>query len=333
MTCCHLCAPPPSGPSNFGWHTPPSGPWLCKVIGLLYDLVGLASNTKLQSVKVMKAMQNLHKGNVLTVTGKPEDVLDKCDLCIRALMAMLRTAKTNENLRSRAFRLLTRDEQVKIEMTLERVSLPPSFWVPEDEEKPEAALSEMHGALVPVVPAKQDRLACEKASLGSTGVGSVGGLLQMPAIFAKLDEGALDAKPTAAPLCGSMGEEELLQSSMQYVSKVALKPQAKKKPAVKKKPKKVEKNPVENSQTSSRSKSLTFDSAHWGKCKLEVYKEKSYIRYLDITTNKWKQLIGSVVAEIHGDVCRKLVPHVTSGLGVSDLYKKREKIVEELTNA
>ena len=66
---------------------------------------------------------------------------------------------------------------------------------------------------------------------------------------------------------------------------------------------------------------------------MEVYKEKSYIRYLDITTNKWKQLIGSVVAEIHGDVCRKLVPHVTSGLGVSDLYKKREKIVEELTNA
>ena len=95
-----LVCPPPAGPQNFGWHTPPSGPWLSKAIGLLYDLVGLASNTKLQSIKVMKAMQNLHRGNVLTVSGKPEDVLDKCDLCVRVLMSMLRTAKTNENLRS-----------------------------------------------------------------------------------------------------------------------------------------------------------------------------------------------------------------------------------------
>ena len=35
-----VCPTPPAGPCNFGWHTPPSGPWLSKAIGLLYDLVG-----------------------------------------------------------------------------------------------------------------------------------------------------------------------------------------------------------------------------------------------------------------------------------------------------
>ena len=73
-----LVCPPPAGPCNFGWHTPPSGPWLSKAIGLLRDLVGLAENTKLHSSKVMKAMQNLQKMNVLTVTGKPEDVFVTC---------------------------------------------------------------------------------------------------------------------------------------------------------------------------------------------------------------------------------------------------------------
>ena len=203
---------------------------------------------------------------------------------------------------------------------------------------------EMHGALVPVEPAKPASLSSEKVSLVSTGVGSVGGLLQMPAIFDKLDG---QRNPSVPGSHGCMGEDALLDSSMQYVSKVALKPQVKKKPCGKKKakkkaqghkghiekPMKVQKAAVEKSPPCSGSKALCFHSSHWGKCKLEIYKEKSYIRYLDITSNKWKQLIGSVVAEIHGDVRRKLVPHVTPGLCVPDLYKKRGEIVEELTQA
>ena len=205
-----LVCPPPAGPCNFGWHTPPSGPWLSKAIGLLYDLVGLAENTKLHSSKVMKAMQNLQKMNVLTVTGKPEDVLDKCDLCIRVLMAMLRTAKTNENLRSRAFRLLIRDEQVKIEMTLDRVSLPPAFWVPEDEEKPKGALmgdmfqDDARGSSLSIVPAQQG--SAQKMPQVSTGVGSGEGWLQMPAIFARLDGQEEDAKAGGGSLGGSRAE-------------------------------------------------------------------------------------------------------------------------------
>ena len=205
----------------------------------------------------------------------------------------------------------------------------------------------MHDALVPVEPAKPASLSSEKVSRVSTGVGSVGGLLQMPAIFDKLDGQSLVSNPSVAGSHGSMGEDALLDSSMQYVSKVALKPQVKKKPCGKKKakkkaegqkghmekPMKVQKAAVEKSPPCSGSKALCFHSTQWGRCKLEIYKEKSYIRYLDITSNKWKQLIGSVVAEIHGDVCRKLVPHVTSGLCVPDLYKKRGEIVEELTKA
>ena len=64
-----------------------------KVIGLLYDFLSIAENTKLQSTKVQKALQVLYTNKVLTVSvpknSKLEDVLDKMDTAVRILLAML----------------------------------------------------------------------------------------------------------------------------------------------------------------------------------------------------------------------------------------------------
>ena len=131
-----LVCPPPSGP---GWHTPVCGPWISKVIGLLYDFLSIAENTKLQSTKVQKALQVLYTNKVLTVSvpknSKLEDVLDKMDTAVRILLAMLRTLKTCETLKAKVFRMLSREEQVRIELCLDKIKLPANFWSPSSEEE------------------------------------------------------------------------------------------------------------------------------------------------------------------------------------------------------
>ena len=39
-----LVCPPPGGPLTLTWSTPVCGPWLLKVVGLLYDLLVIAPN-------------------------------------------------------------------------------------------------------------------------------------------------------------------------------------------------------------------------------------------------------------------------------------------------
>ena len=53
----------------------------------------------------------------------------------------------------------------------------------------------------------------------------------------------------------------------------------------------------------------TFYSAAWGSCKVEYYSQKSYIRFKDPATSKWKLLIGSECPQ-HKHVMKCLVPKV-----------------------
>ena len=62
------------------WQTPVNGSWLSKVAGLLYDLVGLAPNTKLLSSKVVKALRVLLERKQLELCprqGSTQDILDR----------------------------------------------------------------------------------------------------------------------------------------------------------------------------------------------------------------------------------------------------------------
>jgi hypothetical protein len=72
-----------------------------------------------------------------------------------------------------------------------------------------------------------------------------------------------------------------------------------------------------------------FLSELYGSCKLEMYSEKSYIRGKDPASSKWKSIIGSTAKE-HNKVCRLLVPFVSQGLSVPELYKHRESLSSDL---
>ena len=98
-TCLWTClCPPSSGPLNYGWKTPPHGPWISKKIHLLFEMVGIAPNTKLLQQKVQKAMRILYAQKEMTLPEgrRLDDMLDKMDLALRVLLSMLRQLKVAE---------------------------------------------------------------------------------------------------------------------------------------------------------------------------------------------------------------------------------------------
>lgn len=120
-----------------------------------------AENTKLQSTKVQKALQVLYTNKVLTVSvpknSKLEDVLDKMDTAVRIPLAMLRTLKTSETLKAKVFRMLSREEQVRIELCLDKIKLPANFWSPTSEEE----LGKPKSVCTAIVLMKLKQRACQ----------------------------------------------------------------------------------------------------------------------------------------------------------------------------
>ena len=112
-----LVCPPPGGPLTFTWHTPPNGSWLSKCIGLLYDLLEVAPNSKLQSVKLLRALKSLVEDKTMSICTRKmteSDVLDRIDLSIRLLLSHLRQLKQNLSLKLKVLRMCTDDEKMKL---------------------------------------------------------------------------------------------------------------------------------------------------------------------------------------------------------------------------
>ncbi|CAE7419868.1 unnamed protein product [Symbiodinium natans] len=128
-----LVCPPPGGPLTFTWHTPPNGSWLSKCIGLLYDLLEVAPNSKLQSVKLLRALKSLVEDKTMSICTRKmteSDVLDRIDLSIRLLLSHLRQLKQNLSLKLKVLRMCTDDEKMKkINLTLDKLELPMELLV------------------------------------------------------------------------------------------------------------------------------------------------------------------------------------------------------------
>ena len=86
-----------SSPSNqpLSWKNAPSPEWLHKVSPLYVHLAAICPNTVLLSSKVVLALTNLLKEQVIVNSSGKLDVefLDKCGLCIRIVFSMFRDLK------------------------------------------------------------------------------------------------------------------------------------------------------------------------------------------------------------------------------------------------
>ena len=153
------------------WQTPASPEWLSKVSGLLFDVVAIAKNTKLQSTKVQKALKQLHANQQMSIPrslGSPENAFDKMDLSLRIVLSMLRQVKVNEQTKSRVLRCLSREEQLKLEMVLDKVILPKECFAEQglalmdDSQEQEQVLDLQPLCLVPASSPQDERVSLQK---------------------------------------------------------------------------------------------------------------------------------------------------------------------------
>lgn len=125
------CIGPPASLVNVTWQTAPHGPWMVKVCDLIYDMLLICKNTKLQQTKVRKALTSMLTARTLELPpgnfGSKEDLLDRLDLSLRMVLCMFRETKAKPVVRNRMMRSLNREEQVKINLCLDRVELPEEY--------------------------------------------------------------------------------------------------------------------------------------------------------------------------------------------------------------
>ena len=120
-----LLGPPAGAAASYGWHSLPNGEWLVKVSSLLFELLGVASNSKIQSKKLHKALVAMHQQRELDVRTwaghTSNDAIDRLDFTIRVLMSMLRQLRTSGSLKTKVLRSLPRRDQVCLDLVLQKV--------------------------------------------------------------------------------------------------------------------------------------------------------------------------------------------------------------------
>ena len=213
IKCLETCVePPPSGPVSFGWHSAPAPDWLVKVSALLYDLLEVCKNSKVGSVKMRKALEVLYKNCdlELRVTKKhsAEDCMDRLDFMIRVLLNMVRNLKSNQVLKLKVWRCLSREEQVRLDLVLDRCILPPELMAggeaecDYEEEKfqilgslPSSEDLQLAPVPPPVEQGEQNTTEVRQKMLSGKGNG---GLPPMPAVFSQVLYGK-KAPAVAAP--------------------------------------------------------------------------------------------------------------------------------------
>ena len=243
-----LVCPPASGPCSYGWHTRPDAQWLMKVSGLLYDLLAVCPNTKLVSKKVVAALKAMQTSFVAdfprTKYVSSSDLIDKVDVTLRVLLSMLRQLKCSCVLRSRTYRMLSKAEQCKLNLLLDRVVLPAELIGDENfeddlgpegdiymtsfegsEKTLDVASAVMSAQLVPVAkepvktPDSSRHYALQSQSLQCRAV------QPLPSIFGKiLAQNGSSAVPVGVPQ-PSKPASSLLALAMNHAPKATLKEQ------------------------------------------------------------------------------------------------------------
>ena len=95
---------------NVTWQSPVNPEWVAKLAGIAFEIFDFAKSTKIQGVRVKKALAALHDQRNLTLPqhlGQKDDAMDQIDLKLRVGLNMFRELKQSSTLRNRVFRNLT----------------------------------------------------------------------------------------------------------------------------------------------------------------------------------------------------------------------------------
>ena len=189
-----LLGPPAGAAASYGWHSLPNGEWLVKVSSLLFELLGVASNSKIQSKKLHKALSAMHQQRELEVRTwaghTSNDAIDRLDFTIRVLMSMLRQLKSSGSLKTKVFRSLPRRDQVCLDLVLQKVQLTQEFLVSgdsfvdeEDEQISQVCTHPSPPECMAMVPYQHPQ---STQGTTKTNKGTFAGLASLPSIFSKI---------------------------------------------------------------------------------------------------------------------------------------------------
>lgn len=198
-----LISPPPGLPATYGWHSLPHAEWLLKASSLLYELLGVAVNSKIQSKKLTKALLSMHQQHDLQLRTwgghTVSDACDKLDFTIRVLMAMLRQLKASSMLKTKVFRSLPKRDQCCLDLVLARLQLPAEFIIDEPEQDEDGKVNEIcthpsPAECVAMVPYKSSEATSQPT--GKNVKGKRQTLRELPSIFSRsMKDGIGEDKP------------------------------------------------------------------------------------------------------------------------------------------
>lgn len=150
-----LVCPGESGPRLLGWQTRPHPMYMYKMAGLCFDILKLAPNTKLMSNKLIMAIKTLIGSHIENSTKKSDtEFSETCDQMIRIALSMYRTVKRDKEFYSATCRALPKDHMLKVQVVLDKITLPTDYLEVEEEgQSPHAVYNATyHGREIPKSP-------------------------------------------------------------------------------------------------------------------------------------------------------------------------------------
>ena len=86
---------------------------------------------------------------------------------------------------------------------------------------------------------------------------------------------------------------------------------------------------AQSSADSQQYQHENFVAKYWGHCRVEYFTKKSYIRWKDATTGKYRMVIGCSKNGRHKPIVRALLPHVRKGTLRDALFEIRQRLLDQ----
>ena len=166
----------PAGHRTFSWKTAVDPSWLQKMSSLVFDILAIAPNSKVQGKKLELALKKLLDCGDLKNQSKRDDktYVDSVNQLIRIALSQFRTLKTDLTKRDMCFKRLSSKEKKGFNLILERLQLPSDYENHQSDEEQEVSCMETKSSTESLV------LTEEKSSVGPDAESTFAKILEDP---------------------------------------------------------------------------------------------------------------------------------------------------------
>ena len=134
----------PAGHRNFSWKTAVDPNWLQRMSSLVFDILAIAPNSKVQGKKLEQALKKMLVDGDLKNESKRDDktYIDSVNQLIRIALSQFRTLKTDIAKREICYKRLSPKEKKGFALILDRLQLPADYENLQSDEEQEVSCVE-----------------------------------------------------------------------------------------------------------------------------------------------------------------------------------------------